>query len=123
LFAEGRPVRLAGGWFLLDVAHGFRIVEDNTRRGSYEVTTTSYFYSLLDRDRRELLAYHFHPEGAGWCTYPHLHVGAATGIIDNKSHLATGWVALQAVVRMLIEDPSIPVTSSRSDWALVLDAT
>jgi hypothetical protein len=102
LFAEGRPVRLAGAWFFFDFAHGFRIVEDNTGLGSYEVKTTRYFYTLLDQDQRELIAYHFHPAGIGWCTYPHLHIGTATGLIDNKA---------------------IPVTPSRPDWAGGLDAT
>jgi hypothetical protein len=105
----------------LDLLHGFRIVETGLEREPFRIATTRYFYALLDRNRQELLAYHFHPDGAGWCTYPHLHVGTATGIIDNKTHLATGWVSLQAVMRMLIEDPSIPITPQRPDWARVLD--
>ena len=101
---------------------GFRILEAESEFDRFRVTTSSYFYTLLDRDSRELLAYHHHPDGAGWCDYPHLHVGTASGVIDNKAHLVTGPVALQAFIRMLIEDPAIPVVSLRSDWSRVLEA-
>jgi hypothetical protein len=100
-----------------------QIIETATNRGIYDVVTTRYSYNLLDQAHRELFAYHYHPAGEGWCTYPHLHVGTARGIIDNKAHLATGWVPLPAVIRMLIEDPSIPVAALRPDWARVLGAS
>lgn len=120
-FPEERPVRLTGARLYFDMYHGFRIVETASELEPYRVTTTRYFYTLLDQNQRELIAYHYHPSGAGWCTYPHIHVGTATGIIDRKAHLATGRLSLEAVIRMLIEDPSIPVTSLRPDWAQVLD--
>jgi hypothetical protein len=122
-FAEEQPVRLNGSRLNLDLLHGFRIVEALGERGRFKVETIRYSYTLLDRSQRELIAYHHHPSGASWCTCPHLHVGTATGDIDNKAHLATGWVSLPTVIRMLIEDPSIPVTPVRRDWALVLDAS
>lgn len=106
----------------INVRLGFRIAEAEPGNKSYQVTTTNYFYTLLDRERRELLAYHHHPEGAGWCTYPHLHVGTASGIIDNKAHLVTGPVTLPAFIRMLIEDPAIPIVSLSPDWDRVLAA-
>lgn len=123
LFPEGLPVRLADNRLFFDLVHGFRIVEDPTGIARFRVTTTRYFYGVLDEGHRELLAYHYHPEGAGWCTYPHLHVGTARGTIDNKAHLATGRVSREAVIRMLIEDPEIPVVALRPDWARVLEAS
>lgn len=119
-FPKREPVRLSGERLYLDVYYGFRILETGSELEPFRVTTTEYFYTLLDRNHRELLAYHFHPNGAGWCTYPHLHVGTASGLIDNKAHLITGPVALPAFVRMLIEDPAIPVVALRSDWARTL---
>jgi hypothetical protein len=120
-FPEQRPVRLAGERLYLDIIHGFRVVQTRSRLEPFQVTTTDYFYTLLDQNQRELVAYHLHPDGAGWCTYPHLHVGTAKGIIDNKTHLITGSLPFQAFIRMLIEDPAIPVVSLRTDWARVLD--
>ena len=114
-------MRLTGERFYFDLVHGFHIVETDSELEPYRVATTRYFYTLLDRNRRELLAYHYHPDGAGWCTYPHLHVGTASGTIDNKTHLSTGPLPLQAFIRMLIEDPAIPVVSLRPDWARVLE--
>ncbi len=114
-------MRLTGERLYLDLYHGFRIVQTRSGLEPFHVTTTDYFYTLLDRNHRELLSYHFHPDGAGWCTYPHLHVGTARGIIDNKTHLITGPLPLQAFIRTLIEDPAIPVVSLRPDWGRVLD--
>ena len=120
-FPQQQPVRLTGERLYLDLVHGFCIVETYSEFEPFWVTTTRYFYTLLDQNRRELAAYHFHPDGAGWCIYPHLHVGSASGIIDSKAHLVTGPLPLQAFIRMLIEDPAIPVVSLRQDWARVLD--
>lgn len=121
-FPQQRPVRLNGERLYLDLIYGFRMLESRSELERFQVTTTRYFYTLLDRNHRELLAYHFHPVGSGWCTYPHLHVGTASGIIDNKAHLVTGPVSLPAFIRMLIEDPAFPVVSLRHDWASVLAA-
>ena len=119
--ANGEPVRLTGEGLYLDCIHDFRIVEDPAIAGVYRAITTAHSYALLDHRRRELVTYHYHPAGGSWCTYPHLHVGTASGIIDNKAHLATGHITLPAVIRMLIEDPAIPVVSLRPVWAHVLE--
>jgi hypothetical protein len=120
-FPQQKPVRLTGERFFLDLVHGFLIVETDFEPEPFRITTTSYFCTLLDRERRELLAYHFHPDGVGWWSYPHLPVGTARGIIDKKAHLATGRLPLQASIRMIIEDPAIPIVSLRPDWARVLE--
>lgn len=75
---------------------------------------------MLDQRRRELIAYHHHPESESWCVYPHLHIQPASEVIGSKVHLVTGPISLQAFIRMLIEDPAIPVVSLRPDWARVL---
>jgi hypothetical protein len=102
--------------------HGFRINQADNSPMAYTITTTRYSYTVLDRLERELVAYHYHPSGVNWCTYPHLHVAATSDLFSGKAHLATGWVSLPAVVRMLIEDPANPVVSLRPDWSRVLDA-
>jgi hypothetical protein len=121
-FAGGKPAQLAGAGLYLSLYFGIIVGEGAPSRGVDEVTTIEYSYRLLDHHQRELVAYHYHPSGVSWCTYPHLHVAAASDVFSGKAHLATGWVSLPAVVRMLIEDPAIPVVSLRPDWSWVLDA-
>jgi hypothetical protein len=117
-FPNGAPVRLAAAGLHLEFVHDFRIVE---QEGGFSVVSTGYWFSLLDDGRRELVAYHHHPMGESWCTYPHVHVATATSSIIGKAHLVTGPLTLQAFIRMLIEDPAFPVVSLRPDWARVLE--
>ena len=121
VLAGGRPVRLAGGELYLSVYHAVVVNEVEVVRGSPKVTTIEYSYRILDSHYQELLAYHYHPMGQSWCGYTHLHVAATGDVFSGKAHLATGRVSLPAVIRMLNEDPSIPVVSLRPDWPRVLD--
>lgn len=82
--------------------------------------TTSYFYELLDREQRGILAYHWHPHGPSPITYPHLHVGGQTAPVGLiQAHLPTGRISLVDVVRMTISE--FGVTPLRADWQSVLD--
>jgi hypothetical protein len=82
--------------------------------------TTNYWYHIVDRDERMILAYHWHPSGRSTVTAPHLHVGGRTAPVDlSKAHLPTGVVALPAVVRMSITE--LGVEPLRTDWREVLD--
>ena len=119
----------------LDVSHVFEIeeaIELVPLRRRRRVKTRMYQYRLLDHAERELLAYHWQP-GADFLgpDYPHMHVSAAllaqlnaleTETLDlGGRHVATGHVALGAVIRMLIEE--FGAAPLRSDWRETLDRT
>lgn len=86
-----------------------------------------YDYALLDRHRRELLAFHWHPTSAlSPVSTPHLHVSARLTVPRpgadpeslplDKRHLPTGHVSLPAVVRMLIAEFGVqPLIASRQE--------
>ena len=87
-----------------------------------------YRFHLLDRDDREILAYHWHPEGVSPITEPHLHLSGRLRPLDagdrvaplalGEMHLPTGVVTLAQVVRWLITE--FEVRPRRDDWETVL---
>ncbi|MGH2561673.1 MAG: hypothetical protein ACRDJH_21620 [Thermomicrobiales bacterium] len=84
------------------------------------VGIAGYRYVLRNRDRRELLSYHWHQSGPSPIITPHLHVGCRAGNADlSKVHLPTGHVALVDVVRCAITE--FRVEPLRADWRAVLD--
>jgi hypothetical protein len=99
----------------------------NSRTGLL-VSTSAYRYHILDRDDREILAYHWHPEGVSPVTEPHLHLSGRLRPLDigapdtpvalGEMHLPTGIVSLAHVVRLLIAE--IGVEPRRDDWETVL---
>ena len=96
----------------------------------YEARTVGYWYQILDREGRELLAYHWHPEGVSPVVTPHVHMsharwtiapeGSARGPALADLHLPTVAVALADVVRRLITD--LGARPRRPDWDDVLRA-
>ncbi len=96
----------------------------------WQIKVQMYQYSLLDRNHRELLVYHWQPKSAG-PDYPHLHVSASVDAqfdaitrhrIDlDKRHSATGQVTLKAFIRMLITE--FQIKPLRSDWEARLKAS
>ncbi len=97
---------------------------------SAPVALVVYRYALLDRNRTELLTYHWHPgDDFFGPDHPHLHVSAALrpalpngdrAVLPlDKLHLATGPVPLAAVVRMLVEE--FGVRPLADDWRDRLD--
>ena len=115
---------------LLWVAHDYEVVPSEGVVGGYEVRTISYRYQLLDRDRREILAYHWHPTGRSSVTFPHLHLSGRLAPLDvgrgqepvalGEMHMSSGYVTFADVVRLLIAE--FGVEPRRPDWAAVLDA-
>lgn len=105
-----------------------RVVDLRPAQPRYRAEAGAYYVTVLDPDGREILAYHWHPEGSDRITYPHLHVssdlneiqlgrgGGALSLADL--HIATGFVQLRDVVRFLIEE--LDVTPLRTDWREVL---
>lgn len=90
--------------------------------------TVSYEYRLLDREEREILAFHWHPVGLSHVTDPHLHLSSRLNPIDmgrNQDplplagiHIPTGFVTLEDLVRLLIAE--VGICPRRPDWDAVL---
>jgi hypothetical protein len=83
-----------------------------------------YALEMSLQNQTELLAYHWHPNAPGEITIPHLHLSAAAQVRYAplvKAHLPTGFVALQDVLRLAVDD--LGVRPLRADWRTVLDET
>jgi hypothetical protein len=121
----GDPVRLRGPERIgLSVKMRYRVVEAPGRRSRYEVEIVAYQYSLTARDGKELVAYHWHPEGESHVTTPHVHLGPGAAIGHRGiagAHLPTDHVALVEVIRLALEQPG--VEPLRNDWRDVLTRT
>jgi hypothetical protein len=124
---RGLPVPLRGASRLsVKVIHHYRVVEIEPHRG-WHAHTTGYLYTFQEQSsEREIIAYHWHP----WPTlpaFPHLHLyaGAEVGYpYLPKSHLPTGRVTLQAVLRLALTELAVlPARGRERDWATILDAT
>ncbi len=116
--------------FGLSVLQAYRIVR-GTERGPWKIQTAAYQYALDDADGREVFAYHWHPHVAN-VLYPHLHVGHGAvkrelmagvrlAVEQNvlqpqlaAAHLPTRRIALEDVLRLLIEQ--FGVLPARADW-------
>jgi hypothetical protein len=130
---KGMAVRLAGTTPILLIAtQNFRIVRaDDERRGPYKVTTTQYFYQLRTLDDVDIVGFHWTPNinRGGEVGWPHLHAGPALVRADSpvapktahKLHIPTGRVALESVLRFMIEE--LGVKPARNDWDAVLART
>jgi hypothetical protein len=126
-----RAVRLTLGG---RTAHlGFRVRLDygvEQRAAMFETALAGYAFEILEPDEREILAFHWHPDGASPVRHPHLHLsGRMPEILLGRSrdavslsrvHIPTGILSFAAVVRMLIEE--FGVEPRRSDWQAILDA-
>lgn len=87
----------------------------------WRVRTVGYAYSLLRHDDREILAYHWHPDGRSHVTTAHLHLGAGAEVGwpgMRKTHLPTGPVMVPDLIELTIGSGVRP---RRSDWRSVLD--
>lgn len=124
LLNRGEPVRLRGPERIhLRVRLRARVARIEAN-GLWEARTAAYEYRLSDGDDREILAYHFHPEGPSHVQTPHLHLGPAAevgrvGLL--AAHLPTDLVAIQEVLRLAVESFGVEVL--RGDWDQVLRAT
>ena len=81
----------------------------------------SYRYRIMNADRREILSYHWHPEGQSPITFHHLHIGngAMAGREElQTAHLPTGYVSVGDIIAMLIRD--FGVAPRRPDWESLL---
>lgn len=70
------------------------------------------------------MAYHWHPEQTPHVAFPHLHLEAGAGVRREeltRAHLPTGWVSLEAVLRLTITD--FGTAPLRDDWQETLAHT
>ncbi len=100
----------------LSLLHTYTVTEGE---GGWVVRSAGYSYQIRDEAEREIIAYHWDPEGLG-VPHPHLHLRRLTAPIDlSKCHIPTGRVSLEAVVRFLIAE--LGVTPLREDWQPLLE--
>jgi hypothetical protein len=112
----------------------YRVVDVRRIQDGFAVQAIAYDIGILDRVGRELVAFHWEPDGIGTVRTPHAHLSAAAPIIlpqrpgspvaQTKTHLArlhlpTGPIAVEDVVELLIRD--LAAVPRRPDWQHVLD--
>ena len=95
---------------------------------NHQVVPVYYAYEILDREERELVAYHWHPAGISPVTDPHVHLSGRLAPLDlgpgdapiafGEMHLLTGLVTFADVVRLAIAE--FAVQPRRSDWDTIL---
>jgi len=105
------------------------VIEED-RFQSIEASAIAYSYRILDRDAREIIAYHWHPTGVSRVTHPHLHrsnniapIAVGRGqqpLAIADLHIASGFIEFANFARMLIDELS--VQPLRDDWRDILDA-
>lgn len=97
----------------------YRLERTDTPQELWQVVIVGYNHTLYGDDEREIVAYHWHPQGPSDVVIPHLHLGAGALRLDlTKAHLPTGPVPLPAVLRLAIRD--LGVRPLRADWDMVL---
>ena len=92
----------------LVMAIRYVLVED----AGWGASTTGYRFRLEGVDGRELVSWHWHPDGLSGVRWPHLHVDAVALAPRSQltgAHLPTGSaVDLSAVLRLAIADLGVP---------------
>jgi hypothetical protein len=115
----------------LAVTEYYRVVPlpPDAGRSLYQIRLTYYAYTIRDRDERELLTYHWHPEGVSDVTAPHLHIprvapiplprtDPARSVALGEMHLPTNHVLLEDIVELLIRE--FAIAPLRPDWQAAL---
>lgn len=118
--ASGDPVALRGNSRLtLSVGEQYGVVDEGGK--SCRIRVSAYFYAIGRQRGAELITYHWHPQGRGRATGPHLHVNADVQVGTRwlgRVHLPTGPIALQDVIVLAIEE--LDVMPLRDEWDQLL---
>lgn len=105
---NGIPVRLRGeSQIHFDLVLRYRVIEEIGTSAPWQVVTIGYYYTLLDADQREILAFHWHPSSRSPITEPHLHLGPGARVgYDrlHRAHIPTGHITIQDVLLLAIND-------------------
>ena len=121
LIGDGLPVRLAGpGGLSLRMVLHYRLADGSGAMGSWKVRTAAYYYSLDDSSDREVISYHWHPQGRSPVQFPHLHIGPGAACKRAEiitAHFPTGRVSIPEFLQLAITD--FRVEPLRSDWSTV----
>jgi hypothetical protein len=106
------------------------VVQPVDPRTNQAVNLVSYEQRILDRDDREILAFHWHPSGLSDITDPHMHLSSRLNPIEmgrNQEplpladmHIPTGFVTLEDVVRLLISE--FGIRPRHTGWDAILRA-
>ena len=120
--SERRPARVGGMSRLwLAFRQYYRVIRHDPPRTMWTVEEVGYRYRIMDDDRREILAYHWHPMGRSSFITQHLHIGHGAMLGREEfqtAHLPTGRVSLADILRLLIRD--FGAVPRRRDWESVL---
>jgi len=118
------PVTLTGSSSLhLSLGLSYEIELAEEPGAEWACRVVSYGYVLEDARGGEAIVYHWHPMGHSSTTWPHLHVGPATGARAPwaGAHVPTGGpVSIGEVLRFCVLD--LGVYPRRADWREVLGA-
>jgi len=115
-------VRLPGADLSLSV-QVFARVSEQAGQAPWTVSPFGYSYALREPEGPEIVAYHWHPGRRSPIDFPHLHLGAGSGVGREelqKAHIPTGRVELEDVLMMAIRE--FGVRPRREDWARILGA-
>ncbi len=119
---KGLPSKLKSNPYLfLTAAMLYSVTKSEGERGPWKVSTAAYRYGIHDSQQVEILSYHWHPQTTR--QDPHLHLGSGSKVMNflRRTHLPTGRVSLEEVLRFLIEE--LKVKPLRQDWNEMLKST
>lgn len=117
---DGEVIEVGGPYHLrLRVRMKYMIVrQDDLEGGPFKIRTLAYSYSLTSGTGGEIVSYHWHPDSASHVKSPHAHLGhgqlSSGALLTPRTHLPTGRVSLEQVVRSLITEHE--VTPRADDW-------
>ena len=104
----------------LTLTHTYYVVPAEGEHGPWRVSTAGWIYEVADADDNLIVAFHWHPDGHGRVTWPHIHAYGAHDTVEmHKLHPPTGRVSIESVVRFLIED--LGLVPRRADWPAILE--
>jgi hypothetical protein len=126
---HGAPAPLRGA---LPVALSlYQVVDvrlmDAASHRAWRVRMSAYAYTFRTPDGTEILSLQWHPEGAEFVPFPHLHVGSAMIAASapirsrdfHRAHIPTSLVLLEDIVHFAITE--FRVAPLRDDWQSVLE--
>jgi hypothetical protein len=119
---DGGPVTLGGSSRLqISLSQRYRVIEAPEASGPWKVTTAGYFYAIADAEEREIVSFHWHPEGESYMVTPHIHLGPGAEVGHRSladAHLPSGRVSIEQVLRLAVALGAEPLLE---DWERELD--